>query len=66
VDEDDVRRKFPLGPDPDVHARAVQPYLDAGFDHVVLQNAGPDPDGFLDFYTEKLADRLRSLRPRPA
>jgi G6PDH family F420-dependent oxidoreductase len=61
VDEDDVRAKFPLGPDPDVHAEAVQPYLDVGFDHVVLQNAGPDADGFLDFYAEKLADRLRAL-----
>jgi G6PDH family F420-dependent oxidoreductase len=63
VDEDDVREKFPLGPDPDVHAEAVQPYLDAGFDHIVLQNAGPDPDGFIDFWQEKLAERLRSLAP---
>ncbi|WP_405091618.1 hypothetical protein OG767_00055 [Micromonospora sp. NBC_01392] len=40
---------------------AVQKYVDAGFDHLVLQNAGPDPDGFLDFYRDTLADRLRAL-----
>jgi hypothetical protein len=40
----------------------------AGFDHVVLQNAGPDPDGFLDFLDvceRELIDRVRSLTYRP-
>ena len=41
----------------------VQQYVDAGFDHIVLQNAGPDPEGFVDFFTKELADRLRSLTP---
>ncbi|MEH0934724.1 hypothetical protein [Micromonospora psammae] len=36
-------------------------YLDAGYDHIVLQNAGPDPDGFLDFLAGELAGRLRAL-----
>jgi hypothetical protein len=25
----------------------------------VLQNAGPDPDGFLDFFQKTLSDQLR-------
>ncbi|NGM13232.1 TIGR03557 family F420-dependent LLM class oxidoreductase [Verrucosispora sp. WMMA2044] len=61
VTEDDIRQQFAVGPDPDVHVEAVRAYVDAGFDHVVLQNAGPDPDGFLDFFQDTLAVRLRGL-----
>ncbi|GIJ30964.1 TIGR03557 family F420-dependent LLM class oxidoreductase [Verrucosispora sp. WMMD703] len=61
VTEDDIRQQFAVGPDPDVHVQAVRTYVDAGFDHIVLQNAGPDPDGFLDFFQDVLATRLRSL-----
>jgi hypothetical protein len=41
---------FACGPDVARHLEVVQPFVDAGFDHVVLMNAGPDPDGFLDFF----------------
>ncbi|MDG4811082.1 TIGR03557 family F420-dependent LLM class oxidoreductase [Micromonospora sp. WMMD1120] len=61
VTNDDIRQQFAVGPDPDVHVAAVRKYADAGFDHLVLQNAGPDPDGFLDFYRDTLADRLRAF-----
>ncbi|MFI5838013.1 TIGR03557 family F420-dependent LLM class oxidoreductase [Micromonospora sp. NPDC051300] len=61
VTEDDIRQQFAVGPDPDAHVAAVRTYVDAGFDHLVLQNAGPDPDGFLDFYRDTLAERLRAL-----
>lgn len=39
----------------------MRKYAEAGFDHLVLHSAGPDPDGFLDFYRDTLADRLRAL-----
>ncbi|WBB52872.1 TIGR03557 family F420-dependent LLM class oxidoreductase [Verrucosispora sp. WMMD573] len=61
VTEDDIRQQFAVGPDPDVHVQAVRTYVEAGFDHVVLQNAGPDPDGFLDFFQDTLSARLRAL-----
>jgi G6PDH family F420-dependent oxidoreductase len=61
VDTDDVAGHFSVGPDPAVHVEAARPYVDAGFDHIVLQNAGPDPDGFLNFFERELADRLRGL-----
>ncbi|MFI7437878.1 TIGR03557 family F420-dependent LLM class oxidoreductase [Micromonospora haikouensis] len=61
VTEDDIRQQFAVGPDPNVHVAAVRTYTEAGFDHLVLQNAGPDPDGFLDFYRDTLADRLHAL-----
>ncbi|SCF05537.1 F420-dependent oxidoreductase, G6PDH family [Micromonospora coriariae] len=61
VTEDDIRQQFAVGPDPETHVQAVRKFVDAGFDHLVLQNAGPDPDGFLDFFRDTLADRLRAL-----
>jgi G6PDH family F420-dependent oxidoreductase len=61
VDTDDIAGHFSVGPDPAVHVEAARPYVDAGFDHIVLQNAGPDPDGFLNFFERELADRLRGL-----
>src|SRR3954447_25746843 len=57
VTADDIRQRFSVGPDPEQHVQAVRRYADAGFDRLVLQNAGPDPDGFIDFYAEQLADR---------
>ncbi|MFD9749069.1 TIGR03557 family F420-dependent LLM class oxidoreductase [[Kitasatospora] papulosa] len=58
---EDIREKFACGPDPTRHVEAVQRYLDAGFDRVVMQNAGPDPEGFIDFYSRELDARLRGL-----
>jgi G6PDH family F420-dependent oxidoreductase len=63
VKADDIRQQFSVGPDPDVHVAQVQPYVDAGFDHIVLQNAGPDPDGFIDACAGGLIERVRSLTP---
>jgi G6PDH family F420-dependent oxidoreductase len=61
VTEDAIRGQFAVGPDVETHVQAVRKYVDAGFDHLVLQNAGPDPDGFLDFYDIQLRERLRAL-----
>jgi hypothetical protein len=58
VTADDIRGMFAVGPDPEPYMAAVQTYADAGFDHIVLQNAGPDPDGFLDFFARELKGRL--------
>jgi G6PDH family F420-dependent oxidoreductase len=56
---EDVREAVACGPDAQRHLDAAQPFLDAGFDHVVLSNSGPDPDGFLDFFADELAGPLR-------
>ncbi|MEU5659209.1 TIGR03557 family F420-dependent LLM class oxidoreductase [Streptomyces sp. NPDC047737] len=60
---EDITAKFACGADPARYEAAVQPYLDAGFDRLVMQNAGPDPDGFIDFYSRELDARLRGLQP---
>lgn len=60
---EDITASFACGPDPQTHIQAAQKYSDAGFDHLVLMNAGPDPDGFLDFYSGELAGPLHALTP---
>jgi len=60
---EDIKQQFSCGPDVDRHVQQVQPYVDAGFDHIVLQNAGPDPDGFIDACAGGLIDRVRALTP---
>ena len=60
---EDVQEHFACGPDVARHLEVAQQYVDAGFDHLVLQNAGPDPDGFLDFFASELSDRVRALTP---
>ncbi|SFD45363.1 TIGR03557 family F420-dependent LLM class oxidoreductase [Streptomyces aidingensis] len=61
VREDDVRKAFACGPDPERHLAAVLPYAEAGFDRLALMNAGPDPDGFFEFFERELNPRLRSV-----
>ncbi len=61
VREEDVAGKFACGPDPERHLEVIAPFVDAGFDRIVLMNAGPDPDGFLDFFRDDLGDRVRKL-----
>ncbi|HVV11312.1 TIGR03557 family F420-dependent LLM class oxidoreductase [Amycolatopsis sp.] len=63
VREEDIREKFACGTDPETFTTAAQSFVDAGFDHLVMQNAGPDPDGFLEFYQRELGKRLRQLTP---
>jgi G6PDH family F420-dependent oxidoreductase len=58
VTADDIRAQFAVGPDPQPYTDAVKTYTDAGYDHIVLQNAGPDPDGFIDFFAKELKAEL--------
>ncbi|MDT7708639.1 MAG: hypothetical protein QOG20_4246 [Pseudonocardiales bacterium] len=63
VRPEDMAAQFACGPDPDRHVEVVQQFVDAGFDRIVLMNVGPDPDGFLDFFRDELARRVRVLGP---
>ena len=63
VTPDDLRQTVACGPDPERHLEVARQFADAGFDHLALLNAGPDPDGFFDFFTRELAGPLRALEP---
>lgn len=58
---EDIKEQFPCGTDVEKFMAAIRPYAEAGFDHVVMQNAGPDPDGFIDFFRRELAEPVRAL-----
>jgi len=45
------------------HLAVAQQFLDAGYDHLAMINAGPDPEGFFDFFASELAQPLRKLTP---
>lgn len=57
----DVAERAACGPDPERHVQVVSQFLDAGFDHIVLHQVGPDQNGFFRFWEHELAPRLRSL-----
>ena len=59
VTEDQVAEQIACGPDPDVHIAKIQPFIDAGFDHVYIHDVGPDQAGFLTFAEKELLPRLR-------
>jgi G6PDH family F420-dependent oxidoreductase len=63
VGPEQAREQFACGPDVKRHLQVAQQYVDAGFDHLVTMNAGPDPDGFIDFFASVLAAPLRALTP---
>jgi coenzyme F420-dependent glucose-6-phosphate dehydrogenase len=47
------------GPDPDQHLRAIQRFVEAGFDHVAVHQVGPDQAGFFEFYAREILPKLR-------
>jgi G6PDH family F420-dependent oxidoreductase len=63
VKAEDVRAQFAVGPEVAPYLDVAQQFVDAGFDHLVTQNAGPDPDGFLEFFATTLQAPLRGLTP---
>jgi G6PDH family F420-dependent oxidoreductase len=58
-----VRAQVACGPDASAHLKMARQYAEAGFDHLVTMNMGPDPDGFIDFFARELARPLRELTP---
>jgi hypothetical protein len=52
---------FGCGPDSARHLQVAGQFADAGFDHLALINAGPDVDGFFEFFATELAEPLRNL-----
>jgi len=61
VREEDVLAQFACGPEPQRHLEAIEAFTSAGFDRIVLMDAGPDPEGFIDFFAEELRPRLQGV-----
>lgn len=55
-----VAQKITCGPSAERHLAAVQSFIKAGFDHIILVQIGPEQDFFLDLFKSELAPSLRS------
>jgi G6PDH family F420-dependent oxidoreductase len=65
VRRDDMLKRFACGSAPARYLEVAQQCVDAGFDHLVMQNAGPDPDGFIDFFRQEINEGVRALTSQP-
>jgi G6PDH family F420-dependent oxidoreductase len=59
VTPETVAQTVSCGPAPERHLAALDRYLQAGFDHLILTQIGPDQQGFIDFFEHALAPALR-------
>jgi coenzyme F420-dependent glucose-6-phosphate dehydrogenase len=50
VTEDMVAKELVCGNDADKHIKAIEEFIDAGYDHIYVHQVGPDQDGFFKFY----------------
>jgi hypothetical protein len=54
-----VAKTVSCGPSPERHLEAIDRYLQAGYDHIILVQVGPDQDAFFDLFERNLAPALR-------
>jgi G6PDH family F420-dependent oxidoreductase len=55
-----VAEKITCGPSADRHLEAIDRYVRAGYDHIVLTQVGPEQEKFIEFVKRTLAPALRS------
>ncbi len=69
VHKEDITDSVVCGPDPELHAAAIEKYIDAGYDHIVIIAAGPRQKEFLGFWEKELspllAERMRNAKEPP-
>jgi hypothetical protein len=54
-----VAQLVSCGPSAERHLQAIDDYVRAGFDHIILTQIGPNQDRFLEFFERELASKLR-------
>ena len=58
VDEEDVAKSTPCGPDPEPFLKLIGQYADAGFTHVYMHQIGDNQDEFAQFAAKELMPKL--------
>ena len=58
VPPDAVARAISCGPEAEHHLEAINHYIDAGYDHIILVQIGPAQDEFFEFFKRELAEPL--------
>jgi coenzyme F420-dependent glucose-6-phosphate dehydrogenase len=56
-----VAKRWIVASDPDEAMAEIQPYLDAGLNHLVFHGPGHDQKRFVELFERDLAPRLRAL-----
>jgi G6PDH family F420-dependent oxidoreductase len=59
VSPETVAQFVSCGPSAERHLQAIDHYIQAGYDHIILTQIGPNQDGFLEFFERELASCLR-------
>jgi G6PDH family F420-dependent oxidoreductase len=55
---DQTKESVPCGPDATKYVKAIQEYAEAGYDEVYVGQMGPDQEGFLSFFRDKVLPQL--------
>jgi len=58
VTPDHIRNSVACGNDPERFVEVIKQFDDAGYDHLFIQQIGPDQAGFLDFFEREVRTRL--------
>jgi G6PDH family F420-dependent oxidoreductase len=61
VREEDAAGSVACGPDVEPFVDSARRFLDAGYDHLYFHQIGPDQDGFVRFWVERLRPALADL-----
>jgi G6PDH family F420-dependent oxidoreductase len=59
VSPEAVAEVISCGPSTEHHLEAINRYISAGYDHIILVQIGPDQEEFFDFFKRELAGALR-------
>ena len=60
ITQDHVAEDVSLGPSSEPHLKAIREYVDAGYDHLILTQIGPEQDAFFEFFERELRPSLAS------
>jgi hypothetical protein len=66
VSPETVAEHISCGPSAERHLAAIDRFVQAGFDHIILTQVGPEQDAFIDFFERSCARRSPGGRRRKA
>lgn len=58
VNREQLANSIACGPSAEKHLRAVQAYVDAGYDHICIHQIGPKQEQFMEFYAREIFPRF--------
>lgn len=62
VQPDDIAKLVSCGPSADKHLQAIDKFVRAGFDHIILTQVGPEQGAFMEFVQRELMPALRTKK----